>query len=222
MKCAALFSGGKDSTYAVFLARKHGYDVSCLISIASENPDSYMFHTPSILQVKKQSEVMGVPLIIQRTMGEKEKELKDLKEVIQKAKIDFEIEGVITGSVESAYQASRVQRICNEMGLECFNPLWQWDQFELLQELIREHFDVVVISVSAYPLDKSWLGRRIDEYFIKEVRKLFNRFGINPAGEGGEFETFVLGCPLFRRSLTIVDKQVSGKDNSWRMEITVL
>lgn len=222
MRCAALFSGGKDSTYAVFLAIEYGYDVSCLVSIVSENLDSYMFHTPSISEVKKQSEVMGIPLLIQETRGIKEEELKDLKNVIERAKVDFDVEGVITGSVESAYQASRVQRICNELGLECFNPLWQKDQLELLQDIVRNHFDVIVTSVSAYPLNRSWLGRKIDEKFIHDVKDLYSRFGINPAGEGGEFETFVLWCPLFERSLTVVDEQVSGRNNSWRMEIKVI
>jgi len=222
MRCAALFSGGKDSTYAVFLAIEYGYDVSCLVSIVSENLDSYMFHTPSISEVKKQSEVMGIPLLVQETRGVKEEELKDLKNVIERAKVDFDVEGVITGSVESAYQASRVQRICNELGLECFNPLWQKDQLELLQDIVRNHFDVIVTSVSAYPLNRSWLGRKIDEKFIHDVEDLYSRFGINPAGEGGEFETFVLWCPLFERSLTVVDEQVSGRNNSWRMEIKVI
>ncbi|RLF53437.1 MAG: diphthine--ammonia ligase [Thermoplasmata archaeon] len=222
MRCAALFSGGKDSTYAVFLAIEYGYDVSCLVSIVSENLDSYMFHTPSISEVKKQSEVMGIPLLVQETRGVKEEELKDLKNVIERAKVDFDVEGVITGSVESAYQASRVQRICNELGLECFNPLWQKDQLELLQDIVRNHFDVIVTSVSAYPLNRSWLGRKIDEKFIHDVEDLYSRFGINPAGEGGEFETFVLWCPLFGRSLTVVDEQVSGRNNSWRMEIKVI
>ena len=142
--------------------------------------------------------------------------------MIERAKVDFDVEGVITGSVESAYQASRVQRICNELGLECFNPLWQKDQLELLQDIVRNHFDVIVTSVSAYPLNRSWLGRKIDEKFIHDVEDLYSRFGINPAGEGGEFETFVLWCPLFGRSLTVVDEQVSGRNNSWRMEIKVI
>lgn len=86
MKCTVLFSGGKDSTYAAYLAKKNGIEISCLITIISENPESYMFHTPSISQVKKQSEIMNIPLIIQQTKGKKEKELKDLELAIKRAK----------------------------------------------------------------------------------------------------------------------------------------
>ena len=67
MKLGILFSGGKDSTYSAWLVKNFGYELTCLISIFSKNPESYMFHTPSIKKTKKQAEVMGIPIIIQKT-----------------------------------------------------------------------------------------------------------------------------------------------------------
>lgn len=221
MKCTVLFSGGKDSTYAIFLAKKYDYDISCLISIVSENPESYMFHTPSIIKVKKQAEVMYLPIIIQETKGIKEEELRDLEIAIQKAKSEYNIEAVVTGAVESAYQSSRVQKICDNLDLECFNPLWQKDQIELLDELIANNFKIIITGVFAYPLDNSWLGRNINQKFLDEITELYGKFKINPAGEGGEFETFVINCPLFSRELKIFNKKISGEKNSWKMEIEV-
>lgn len=219
MKCAILFSGGKDSTYAAYLAKKHGYDLSCLITIVSENPESYMFHTPSISKVEKQAEVMNIPLIVQNTKGEKEKELVDLENAIKKAIEKYGIEGIVTGAVASVYQASRVQKICDNLDLECFNPLWKIDQFELLNDLIKSDFEIIIIGVFAYPLDKTWLGKNIDSKFIDEITDLYEKYKINPAGEGGEIETFVLNCPLFTKKLKIIDKKIIGKRNSWVMEI---
>ncbi len=221
MKCGVLFSGGKDSTFAAYLAKKYENEISCLITVVSKNLDSYMFHTPSISKVKKQAEMMNTLILIQRTKGEKEEELQDLEYVIHKAKTDFNIEAIITGSVESAYQASRIQKICDNLELDCFNPLWQKDQFELINDLIDSKFKIIITGVFAYPLNESWLGREINEIFIKDVTKLFEKYKINPAGEGGEFETFVLDCPLFSRELKIKDKQIQGKNHSWRMEIEV-
>ena len=40
MKFASLFSGGKDSVYATYLAKKEGNSIECLIAIVSKNPDS--------------------------------------------------------------------------------------------------------------------------------------------------------------------------------------
>jgi uncharacterized protein (TIGR00290 family) len=123
--------------------------------------------------------------------------------------------------VDSAYQASRVQKICDKLGLECFNPLWQKNQFELLNDLIMFNFKIVITGVFAYPLDEKWLGKEINKNFIEEVSILHEKYQINPAGEGGEFETFVLGCPLFSSELIIKDKKIQGKNNSWSMEIDI-
>jgi ABC transporter with metal-binding/Fe-S-binding domain ATP-binding protein len=221
MKLGILFTGGKDSTYATFLAKQYGNDISCLITLKSKNPESYMFHTPSISMVKKQAEVMGISLITKETKGLKERELIDLKIAIENSKKKFGIEGIVTGAVESVYQVSRIQKICDDLDLECFNPLWQKDQFELLNDLLFENFKIIITGVFAYPLDKSWIGRKIDHNFIRDIKKYQLDYQINPAGEGGEFETFVFDCPLFKRSLKILEKSIEGKNNAWRMEIEV-
>lgn len=221
-KLASLFSGGKDSVYATHMAKKDGYEISCLVSIFSANKESYMFHTPSIEKTKKQAEVMDIPLIIQETKGEKEIELEDLKIAILRAKNDFGIEGVITGAIQSVYQASRIQEICYELELEVFNPLWQKDEMLYLRELIDSNFEVVLVGVFAYPLDSSWLLRKIDDDFISEISELNKKYEIHVAGEGGEFETFVLDCPLYSRKLKILDKKISEEgEYSYRVEIEV-
>lgn len=221
MKLGSLFSGGKDSTFALYMAKQCGYHVSCLISIHSRNPYSYMFHTPSILRVRQQAAVLEIPLVFYETQGEKEKELTDLEAAIQSARTQYGIEGIITGAIESTYQASRIQRICNVLDIECFNPLWQKDQFELLDDLIHNAFEVVITAAAAYPLDASWLGRTIDREFIRLIKPLHEKYRINPAGEGGEFETFVLNCPMFKKGLRIVNSTIRSSENSHRMEVIV-
>ena len=91
-----------------------------------------MFHTPSIKKVEQQAKVMEIPLIIQKTKGKKEEELKDLEKAIKKAKNEFNIKAVITGAIASVYQASRIQKICDKLNLKCFNPLWQKNEFKYL------------------------------------------------------------------------------------------
>ena len=221
-KLASLFSGGKDSVYATYMAKNEGYDIVCLISVLSENKESYMFHTPSIDKTRKQAEVMDIPLLVQETKGEKEIELEDLKHAIIKAKEDYGVEGIITGAIQSVYQASRVQKICEELDIEAFNPLWQKDEDSYLYELVENDFNVIIVGVFAYPFDSTWLLRNIDKKFIEEIRLLNKKYMIHVAGEGGEFETFVIDCPLYRRSLKIIDKKiVSEGEYSYRVDIDV-
>lgn len=203
MKIGVLFSGGKDSTLAMQFASKD-HEISCLLSMKSENDASYMFHTPNIDITELQSEALDIPLLTGVTKGEKERELVDLKDLIENAVELFGIEGIVTGAVESVYQAQRVQKICADLGLWCFNPLWQMDQIELLETLIKEKYNIIISSIAAYPLDDSWLGRKIDSKMISELRALK---GVNPAGEGGEFESLVLNAPMFKREIEIIKSE---------------
>ncbi len=202
MKLGVLFSGGKDSTLAMHLAKKH-HEISCLLSMKSENDESYMFHTPNIGITELQAEALDIPLLTGFTAGEKELELSDLKDLIENAIELFGIKGIVTGAVGSVYQASRVQKICAELGIWCFNPLWQVNQIELLEKLVREKYEIIISSIAAYPLDQNWLGRKLDAKAISELKVLQDKYKIHPAGEGGEFESLVLDAPMFKRKIKI-------------------
>lgn len=201
LKTAVLFSGGKDSCLALGYALEYT-NVECLIIIISKNKESYMFHTPNIRWAEHQAKAIGIPAIVQKTRGVKERELKDLEIAIKKAKSKFKIEGIVTGAIASIYQASRVQAIADKLGIECSNPLWQKDQIELLTELIDKGFDVVIVGVFADGLDK-FIGRKIDDDFIRDIKIIQEKYEINPAGEGGETESFVLNAPFFKKKLEI-------------------
>jgi diphthine-ammonia ligase len=207
MRLGALFSGGKDSAYALWKAMETD-EVVCLISVISKNEESYMFHTPNIGVTEVQAEAMGLPLVKTVTEGVKEEELKDLKKVIEMANKMYGIEGVVTGAVESVYQATRIQRICDELDLWCFNPLWLKDQVELLREIMENQFQVIISGIFAYPLDESWLGKVIDNDIIEKLVELKEKYQISPSGEGGEIETTVLDAPFFRKKIVVKDFEV--------------
>ncbi len=221
MKLALLLSGGKDSVYAGYLAKtKFKHELTCAITIFSENKYSYMFHTPSIEKTKKQSKQMNIPLIIKKTKGKKEEELNDLESAIKLAIKKYKIQGVITGAIQSVYQSSRIQKICNKLKIECFNPLWQINEENYLNNLLKNKFKIIITGIFAYPLNQSWLGREINKDFIKEIKELNKKYKISIIGEGGEFETFVLNCPLFKRELKIKNyNDFKEGENSFRKEI---
>jgi len=212
MKLGVLFSGGKDSTLALHLAAEKE-EVAVLITLLSKNPESYMFHTPNIRITDLQAEAMGLPLVSVETEGRKEEELADLERSIVAAKSKFNIDGIVTGAVESVYQASRVQRICNKLNLWSFNPLWKHDQKKLLETIVEKKFRVIISGVFAYPLDEKWLGKQIDTEIIERLVALQGQYGISPSGEGGEIETTVLDAPMFKKRIEVAESSLDWQGN---------
>ncbi len=215
MKLASLFSGGKDSTFAAYLAKKQGHEIKYLASIVSSNKESFMYHTANIGLVFMQSRASGIQLVSKQTFGEKEYEVEDLKILLK----GLDIEGVVCGAIESEYQKKRVEKVCNELNLKLFAPLWHRDPEEMLKEMVSSGFEIIITSVAAEGLDKSWLGRKIDESVIKDLVELRKKYEIHIAGEGGEFETFVLDCPLFAKKIQITDSEVKWQNNSGELII---
>jgi len=133
---------------------------------------------------------------------------------ITEAKKQFNIEGIVTGTVESTYQTTRIQRICDKLNLHQFNPLWKYNQKALLELLIAKKFQVIISGVFAYPLDNTWLGKQLNPTMIAQLVELQNKYGINPAGEGGEIETTVLDAPLFKQKIKITKATTEWQGSS--------
>jgi len=204
MKLAVLFSGGKDSTYALYKAMQKN-EIKYLVTIFPESQGSWMFHHPCIELTKLQAEALGIEQITEKTKGEKERELEDLRNVL--SRIKNEIEGVVSGAVTSNYQKTRIDGICKELNLETLAPLWQREPEELLREEAESGFDIIMTGVSSDGFDKAWIGRRLDQKAIEDLKKLNQKFGVNICGEGGEYESLVLDCPAFSKKIKILDSE---------------
>lgn len=207
MNVGVLFSGGKDSTFALHWAEAQGWDIKCLISLQSDNPHSYMFHTPNIHLVKWQAQALDLPLVFHTTKGVKEEELLDLKEALREAKEKYGVDTIITGAVASNYQEERVNRVCQELELRTFSPLWHKEQEQLLYEMLDANFDIRIIAIAADGLNKDYLGKQINKELIEDFKKKYDKYGLHIAGEGGEFESFVVDSPLFKQKLVIKDAE---------------
>ncbi|HII66877.1 MULTISPECIES: diphthine--ammonia ligase [Thermococcus] len=201
MRVAVLFSGGKDSTYALYWALKKGFEVKYLVSMYSENDESYMYHVPNIHLTELQAKAINIPFVKGFTKGEKEREVEDLKRVLEGLKI----EGVVAGALASQYQKERVEKVAKELRINLFTPFWKVDPEKYMRTIIEEGFDVVIVGVSAYGLDEKWLGRRIDEKALEELKTLNKKYKVHIAGEGGEFETFVRDAPFFKAKVVFDD-----------------
>jgi diphthine-ammonia ligase len=219
-RLGVLWSSGKDSCYAMHVMKRQNYPIACLISIQSTNPDSYMFHTPNIHLAEMQAEALKLPIVVQKTTGKKEEELKDLEKAIITAKNKYRIEGIVTGALFSNYQRERVEKICDKLGLKIFSPLWHIDQEKEMRQILLEGFEFMLSSIAAEGLDKSWLARTITPKEIDKLVALNKKYGLNVAGEGGEFESLVLDAPMFQKRIEIIDFElVTDSENSARIVV---
>ncbi|WP_458456852.1 diphthine--ammonia ligase [Methanobrevibacter sp.] len=203
MDVAILFSGGKDSTMALYNALQSNENVRFLLSMKSKNDESYMFHVPNIHLTDLLSEALDIPILSVETNGVKEEELKDLKEAFIELK-NSGVEAIYTGALYSVYQKSRIEKLADEVGLKSISPYWHVDELEYMRNIVSLGFKIVICGVAAWGLDESWLGRIIDDDVIDELVKLNEKYQVNIAFEGGEAETLAIDGPIFKKRIQIL------------------
>lgn len=204
MKLASLFSGGKDSAYAIYLAQKQGHDVVCLLSVIPKSDESHLLHHPNIQWTKLQSESMNIPqLTLASNSDNIDEELSTLETLLQNAKNQFGIEGLVHGGIKSNFQKDKFELLCNKLNLVAVAPLWNMEPQSYMNDLLDSKFNFIMTTVTADGLDDSWLGKLIFKSDIDILKNLSEKFGFNLNFEGGESETFVLDCPLFTNPIEI-------------------
>lgn len=204
MKLGSLFSGGKDSTFAIYLAQKQGHEVVCLLSIFTKSEESHLLHYPNLQWTKLQSESMNIPqLTINSESDETDDELSALEKLLQNAKDQFHIEGLVHGGIKSQFQKEKFESLCSKLDLVAITPLWNTEPEQYMNDLLDFNFIFIMITVSSDGLDDTWLGKEITKSDIDTLKQLSEKFGFNLNFEGGEAETFVVDCPLFSNSIKI-------------------
>jgi len=204
MKLASLFSGGKDSTYSIYKAKQIGHDIECLVTIFPKSSESQLLHFSTIELTKLQAKTMKVPQIVSELNSDKmEDEMNVLKTLLEKAKKDFQIEGIVHGGISSKFQKKSFENICQKNNLEIITPLWMTNPKEYMNELINSGFKFILTSVSSDGLDESWLGKIISSSDLIKISNLSMEYGFNLNFEGGEAETFVIDCPLYSHPIQI-------------------
>ena len=221
MNLGALFSGGKDSTFAIYKEKLKGHNISCAITIFPQSDDSKFLHYPNIHLTKLQAKSMNTPHLFSQTSShDVEIETQEIEKLLIRATKDFEIEGLVHGGILSEFQKNRFESICNKLNLKIFSPLWKTDQKEYMKNLIESKFRFIITSVSSDGLDDFWLGKEITEEDVEKLDNLARRRGFNLSFEGGEAETLVIDCPLFSLPIKIVKSQKIWDGYRGRFEIT--
>ncbi|HXQ94037.1 MAG TPA: diphthine--ammonia ligase [Thermoplasmata archaeon] len=212
----ALVSGGKDSVYSTYLADSQGLSVDELLTIAPEDPDSFLFHTPNVGLVKWIAEAWGKTHRIVPVTGTGEAaETAALRDALAGSH-----EPVVAGAIASAFQWSRLHRLTFELGRPLYTPLWGKEAGRVVREEISAGLDIRIVQVAAEPLGPELVGRRLDAARLADLERLSAEVRpIQVAGEGGEYETLVVDAPFFRSRLVLEDERVERRGGATRMTI---
>ncbi len=215
VRLASLYSGGKDSTYSVYLAERMGHRVTHLLTVIPSGEDSLFFHYPNAWITALQAEAMGKEHLAIESPTGREAELEALGRLLDT--VAGKVEGVVVGALASRFQYEAFNRLCRERGLDVLAPLWGKNPLKLLREVVAEGFEVIITGVAAAGLGEEMLGRRITPELIRLIEDVSRRMGVHPGGEGGEFETLVLDSPMFRKRI-----EVLSSEKVWRGDRGVL
>ncbi|MEM1572314.1 MAG: diphthine--ammonia ligase [Pyrobaculum sp.] len=196
MKVCVLYTGGKDSHYALLKVLEAGHEVVCLATAAPIREDSYMFHSVNVRWSLLHGEAMGLPHYLLKVSGEKEVEVEELYRELRLLVTLHGVEGIVSGAVSSLYQKRRIDNVAKALGISHITPLWGRDHVELLREEVAK-IRFVITATMALGLSERHLCAVVDENMAEEIIALARRYGFSPVGEGGEYESYVVESPLF-------------------------
>ena len=221
MRLASLYSGGKDSNYSIFEIKRLGHDVACLISIIPEMSDSLLFHFPNINLTRVLALAIALPIRdFKSKTSSLENEIAALENALSSVKDEFAIEGIVHGGISSNFQKRNFDKICSDLELSVFSPLWNLNSSNYLRRMIDEKFKIIITGVSAMGLDREWLGIQLDHESVQRLESLSSKYGFNLNFEGGEAETLVVDCPIYKKKLEIRKGMVKWFGDNGIFEIT--
>uniref|UniRef100_A0A665WE59 Diphthine--ammonia ligase n=1 Tax=Echeneis naucrates TaxID=173247 RepID=A0A665WE59_ECHNA len=217
MRVVALISGGKDSCYNMMQCAAAGHRIVALANLRpahTDELDSYMYQTVGHQAIELYSEAMDLPLYRRTIQGSsldtsrnysqtEGDEVEDLYELLHLVKEKEGVDAVSVGAILSDYQRVRVENVCLRLGLQPLAYLWRRDQESLLSEMISSDLHAILIKVAAFGLDpEKHLGKPLADV-ESYLKQLSQKYGVHICGEGGEYETFTLDCPLFKKKIVI-------------------
>lgn len=214
-KIALSWSGGKDGCMVLDLLVKKGYEVACLVTTVPVEIGRTFGHGEKTELIKLQGEALSIPVhFIECTFkGYTDSFVEALKEI----KANHGISGIAFGDLYMDAHRDWGEKTAESAGVEAIYPLWMKEEEapEALEAFVNSGYKAIVIRVRQDTLDQSWLGRQVDESFLKDIL----RENVCPMGEAGEYHTFVFDGPLFKQKIQVCKGKIIEHEHSYRLEL---
>jgi uncharacterized protein (TIGR00290 family) len=197
-KVALFWSGGKDAYLALDRLRGEGEAVvTLLVTTFDEETGRLPHHDVPIDWISAQAESLDLPMMPVGLPTESSNEVYEQRMMAVVPRLEEEgIDALAAGDVSLEDVREYREVLAQRMGYPILFPLWGEDTRALADRFVRGNTDAVVVSVDETKLSADLVGSRYDAAFLGGLPE-----GIDPAGEGGEFHTFVFDGPAFRKRL---------------------
>lgn len=213
-KVICLWSGGKDSCFACYQAMQQGYQVSYLLNFISQERGRSLSHGLDAELIALQAKATGISFIQKRTSRSNYEGV--FKQTIDGLK-DEGIESVVFGDIYLQEHKDWIDKVCKELKVKPIFPLWKLRTQDIVEDFIEKGFEAIVVSAKQEIFTDEWLGRKIDRNFIEDVRRLEK--DIDLCGESGEFHSFVVNGPIFKKRIKILEADKISRDGYHNLDI---
>lgn len=203
MKVAILYSGGKDSTFALDYAKNKGWDVRYLLSVKPTRTDCFLFHYATVEHTVHLAMMLGIKHILTGCdVADPLLEAEIVKNVVLK---EEKVDAVVLGGVGlQETQLRSIQKALMPHGIEVFAAHAGDDHIAVMKQMIAKGYKFMITQVAADGFNEQWLGRVLaTSNDVDMLVACANKYGFHAGGEGGHYDTFTIDGPVFSHALDV-------------------
>lgn len=220
-----MYSGGKDSTFAIDFARKKGWDIAYLISVKPTRTDCYLFHFATVEHTVELAKSMNIPQIYTTCdIADPKLEAEIVRKIVESRIEEDPIDALILGGI--GLQETQIKSIRDALfnsGVEVFATHTGENHTSLMRQMINKGYKIIITQIAADGLTADWLGKELNPQNFELLKKLSEKHGFHIGAEGGHFDTLVIDCPMFTKKIEMLEtEKVMESECSGFLKITKL
>jgi len=199
-----MYSGGKDSTFAIDHALEKEWDIRYLISIKPTRKDCYLFHYATVEHTKDLAKILEIPHILEKCkVADPIKEAEIVKKIVEKQQSKNPVNAVVLGGTGlQETQLRSIQDALRPLGIEVFAAHAGEEHDLVLEKMLEKGYEIMITQVASEGLMR-WLGKKLTKENFHELKEDSVAFKFHIGFEGGYADTLVLDGPIFSKRLQV-------------------